>query len=257
VWFRTILAGIARNVPAMQPLKSKVFCRFAHCSDSQNEVCFSLCFRLCFRLFSRSSSRLSSRLFPLLILSSASHCSITRICDKIDFNCLFPHRNDSSTYARLRRNVKRRIRRALGTLSEQTLSTSALDMSGVVSSPQDCLVPCGRFRATTSNVVHGRGLVAAIDIPANTNLFAIVGTLVNTRLPCNVDMSSYCWTTPGATVDYCQFFPSSCDASRFINASLSRISANCDVRWVRKVVPVLHSLRAIRAGEEILVFYRF
>jgi hypothetical protein len=264
-------AKCARMCPPRASLKSKVSSRFGHCPDSYHEVCSAydspahsmLSFsRLCYHspasvlLLPLQFSRFSyPDILPLLLLLLS--CSISRICNKIDFECLFPHKRDSFTYTILRRNVKRRIRRALGTLSEQTLSTSALDMSHASASAVECLVPCGRFRVTASNVVHGRGLVAAIDIPANTSLFAIVGTLVNTRLPCNIDMSSYCWTTPGATVDYCQFFPSSCDASRFINASPSRISANCDVRWVRKIVPVLHSLRAIKAGEEILVFYRF
>lgn len=115
-----------------------------------------------------------------------------------------------------------------------------------------------RFRITSSDVVHGQGLVARVMLTAGTELFVIRGTVINARRKYNEDIEMYSWTNEHASIlDYCQCFPSSCDPSRLINASVDHASANCDVKWVNKLLPVLYVTKNICAGDELLVFYNF
>ena len=115
-----------------------------------------------------------------------------------------------------------------------------------------------RFRITSSGVVHGQGLVARVMLKAGTELFVIRGAVIDAKRKYNEEIDTYSWTNENASIlDYCQYFPSSCDLSRLINASTNHTSANCDVRWVNALLPVLYVVKNICAGEELLVFYNF
>lgn len=115
------------------------------------------------------------------------------------------------------------------------------------------------LRTSTRGVVHGRGVVASVDIPANVPI--IMGTGTIRELDVHLD-GAYIYSMKGAGTEFAglDFDMEGSRGSRpnivmYINTCWGTgLQANCVVLW-RSCMPFVYSMKPIKAGSELLVDY--